>query len=74
MIDGVDLFVDRDRLHHVVVHEREVVVPKVLDILERGGLEVVDADHVLAFGKQEVAEMRAEKPGSPGDDRSGHGR
>jgi hypothetical protein len=72
MEDVVDRLVDLDRLDHVVVREREAVVAKVRDVRERARLEVVDADDALPLLEQVLAEMRAEKAGSAGDDRRRH--
>ena len=72
--DEADRALDRDRLHHVVVDELEIVAPQVLDVLERGGLEIVHADHVVPLREQVLTQMGAEKAGSPRDDRSGHSR
>src|SRR4051794_36872790 len=72
MEDVVDRLVDPDALDDVLVQEREVLVANVLDVLERPGLEVVDADDAVAVRQQVVAEMGAEEPGAPGDDRSWH--
>ena len=52
----------------VVVEERELVALEVRDVLERAGLEVVDADHPMPLGQQVVAEMRPEEAGAAGDD------
>jgi hypothetical protein len=55
-----------------VVDEDEVVVADVVDVLERRGLQVVDADDPVPVREQQLTQVGAEKPGSPGDDRSGH--
>ena len=46
----------------------------VLDVRQRAGLEVVDADHAVAAAQQLVAQVRAEEPGAAGDQAGGHGR
>ena len=46
----------------------------VLDVLQRAGVEVVDADHPVALGQQVIAQVRAEEPGSAGDDAGAHRR
>jgi hypothetical protein len=67
--DEVDVLVDPDRLGHVVVDEVEaLLVPVVLHVLERPGLEVVHADHAVALVEQVIAEVRAEEPGAAGYD------
>jgi hypothetical protein len=38
------------------------------DVLERAGLEVVDADHPVAPLEEKVAEVGAEEAGAAGDD------
>ena len=72
VVDEVDGLLGRDRLDHVVVHEGERVVPQVLDVLERGDDEVVDADHAVAALEQRFAEVGAEKAGAAGDEGRGH--
>jgi hypothetical protein len=55
-----------------VVHERESVVPEVLEVGQRARLEVVDADDSMPLAEQVLAEVGAEKAGSAGDDRRRH--
>jgi hypothetical protein len=55
-----------------VVHEDEVVAAKMLDVLERARLEVVDAENAMPLPEQVLAEMGAEEPRSAGDDCAGH--
>ena len=64
----VDLVVARDVDHH----EREVVIADVLDVVERARLEVVQADDAMAFLEQAIAQVRAEKARTTGDDGDGH--
>ena len=45
--------------------KREGVVADVLDVLQRAGVEVVDADHPMPLGEQVIAEVRAEEPAPP---------
>jgi hypothetical protein len=68
VIEVVDRLVDRDVLHHVVVHEGEAVVPEVLEVRERARLQVVDADDAVPLLEQVLAEVGTEKAGSAGDD------
>ena len=72
VVDEVDRLVDLQVLGQVVVQEDEVVVPDVLDVPQRAGDEVVDADHPQAAAEQVLAEVGAEEAGAPGDDRSRH--
>src|SRR5262249_9218281 len=72
--DVVDGLVDPDPVDDVLVDEREPVVAAVLDVLERAGLEVVDADDPVAAPEEVVAEMGAEEAGASGDDRRWHPR
>ncbi len=55
--DEVDGLVDPDPVDDVLVDEGEGPVAKVLDVLERSGLEVVDADHPVVLRQQVVAEV-----------------
>ena len=66
--DVVDRAVDMDRVDDVVVQKRKLVTLDVGDVLQRAGVEVVDADHPVPLGQQVVAEMRPEEPGSARDD------
>jgi hypothetical protein len=63
---------DVDVVDAVVVAELEGVVAQVLDVLERAGVEVVEADHTPVALEQVLAEMGAEKAGAAGDDCSAH--
>ena len=67
MEDVVDGLVEPDRLDHVVVDERERVVALVGDVLQRPGLEVVDADDPMPLLEQVIAEVRPEETGAAGD-------
>ena len=73
VVDEVDAPVDLEMLGHVVIEEDEVAVADVLDVLERAGVEVVDADDPHSLGEERFAEMGAEEPGSAGHDGRGHG-
>src|SRR5581483_11596126 len=68
----VDGLVDGDRFGDVVIQEGERVVLEVRDVLERAGLEVVDADDPMPFVQQSVAQMRRQKAGAAGDNGSRH--
>ena len=72
VVDEIDLAVDLDRLRQVLVQEGEPVVADVLDVLQRTGVQVVDADHAVALGQQPIAEMGAQEPRSPGDHAGAH--
>ena len=63
MVDEVHLFIEEERLGQVVIDEEEPGVAYVLDVLERAGVEVVNADHPLAALQQVVAQARAQKAG-----------
>ena len=56
----------------VVIHEDEVVAAQVLDVLQRAGLQVVDADDAVAVASERIAEMRPEKARASGDDGGRH--
>ena len=71
--DEVHRLVDEPGLRQVLVDEDEVgAVLDVLDVLERARVEVVHAHHAVALLEQVVAEVRAEKTGAAGDNRSTH--
>ena len=56
-----------------MAHQLEARVPEQMrDVVLVAGEEVVDAEHVVAFVDQPVAEMRAEKAGAAGDENSLH--
>jgi hypothetical protein len=49
MEDMVDLAVEEERLRQIVADEHEVIAMRaVLDVLQRPGVEVVDADRPMA--------------------------
>jgi hypothetical protein len=72
VVDEVDRLVELEMLGQVVVEEEELLPAKVLDVLQRPGFEVVNADDPLAPRKQLVAEVRAYETGTAGDDRRAH--
>ena len=72
VVDEVQLVLHRDPLAHVVVHERERVIPKVGDVRERACLEVVETENAVALLEQCLAEVGAEEPGATGDEGRGH--
>jgi hypothetical protein len=72
VVDAGDRLVDLEVLDHVVVAEREVLVPDVLDVVERARVEVVDADDAIALVEQVLAQVRAEEARAPGDDGCTH--
>jgi hypothetical protein len=59
-------------VREVVVQKEEVGAPDVLDVLEAARIEVVDADDAIALSKQEIAKVRAEEAGPPGNDCGAH--
>ena len=52
----------------------KLVVADVLDVLQRAGVEVVDADHPVALAEQVVAHVRAEEARSAADQAGAHRR
>jgi hypothetical protein len=72
VVDEVDVVGDVDVGGDVDVAELEVVLADVGDVLERAGLEVVEADHPIALGEQMLAEVRAEKAGTAGNHAGRH--
>ena len=57
VVDEVDRLIDEVRLDDVEVHMDEVVAADVLDVGERAGLQVVDADHAMAAREQLIAQV-----------------
>ena len=72
VVDEVDRLLDEQRLGEVVLDERELRRADVVDVLQRPGVEVVDADHPVAVGEQMVAQMRAEKSRPSRNDARAH--
>src|SRR6202020_495759 len=73
VVDEIAGLVDEVGRDDVDAEMRELLgVADVLDVRQRSGLEVVDADHAVPAGEQLVAEMRAEEPGAAGDQAGGH--
>ena len=68
LLGEVDVLVELHGLDHVVVDERERVVAKVVDVLERRHDEVVDAEHAVAALEERLAEVGAEEAGAAGDE------
>ena len=74
VVDEVDVLGDVDVLDDVDVAEVEGRVADVLDVLQRAGLEVVDADHPVPLAEQVLAEVGAEEAGAAGDHTGAHRR
>ena len=72
VIDEIDPLLDPDRLRQIMRDERELVLPHVLDVRQRARLQIVDTDDPVTPLQQCVTEMRTEKAGTAGDDRSRH--
>ena len=72
MEDEVDGLVDVEMLGHVVIDEAEALAAQMLHVLERSGLEVVDADDAQTLSDEVVAEVRAEEACASGDHSSRH--
>ena len=72
MEDQVHRPLDLDMPGHVLVHERELRIADVLDVLERPRVEVVDAHDRMPLFEEVIGEVRAEKTRTAGDDGNGH--
>ena len=57
VVHDVDGLGDLEMLRDVVVQEHEALAPEMLHVLERAGLEIVDADDPVAVGDEEVGEV-----------------
>jgi hypothetical protein len=74
MHDDIDLTRDPDVVRDVVTDEFESIAPEQsLDVLDLAGLEIVDADDLIAPVEKPLAEMGPQKSGSAGDNDSCHG-
>jgi hypothetical protein len=66
VVDPVDLHVQREG--DVMPHQFEVgIAQQVGDVLLAAGIEVVNAQHVVAVAQQALAQVRAEEAGTAGD-------
>jgi hypothetical protein len=73
VVDDVYRLIEKEGLGEIVMNEVEVrTVLQVLDVLERPRVEVVDTDNAIPFAEKEVAQVRAEQPGSATYNRSAH--
>jgi hypothetical protein len=72
VVHEVDRLVDVVRLDDVDVQVHELGPADVLDVRERAGLEVVDADDAVTACEELVTEMRAQEAGTAGDQACGH--
>jgi hypothetical protein len=73
VVDEVDRLVDIDVLGDVGVSELEPLVADVRDVLQRTGLEVVQAEDPVPRRDQGLAEVGTEKAGTAGHYTSRHG-
>jgi hypothetical protein len=65
----VDGLLEEEGLCEIVVEGLELrLVRDVLDVLERAGVEVVDADDTVPLGEQVIAEVGADEAGAAGDE------
>ncbi|MDX6469956.1 MAG: hypothetical protein QOF75_1759 [Gaiellaceae bacterium] len=72
MEDEVDRLRDLEMLREVVMEKREAVAAKVLDILERACLEVVDADDTMSLRDEPVGEVRPQEACASSDEGGRH--
>ena len=72
VVDEVDPLVDLVVACDVEMLEPEVVALQVLDVVERAGVEVVDADDPVAAVEQVVAEVGAKKARAAGHQTGRH--
>jgi hypothetical protein len=65
----VDGLLEEEGLGEIVVQGLELRLGRdVLDVLERAGVEVVDADDTVPLGEQVIAEVGADEAGAAGDE------
>ena len=68
VVDEVDVLLDEVRVDDVEVEVDELGPADVLDVVERAGLEVVDADDAVPALEQRIAQMGTEEAGAAGDE------
>ena len=67
VVDLVHFHVQREG--HIMAHQLEVrILEQMQNVVLGAGEEVVQTEHVVAVGKQALAQMRAEKAGATGDE------
>ena len=72
VVDDVHRPLDLEVTRDVVADEGERLAAKVLHVVERACLEIVDADDPVTLGNEGVAEVRTEKACASGDDGGRH--
>jgi hypothetical protein len=72
VVDEVDRLLDEERLDDVRLDEAELGDADVLDVGERPGLHVVDADDAVTAPQQLIAQVRSEEPRTTRDEAGGH--
>ena len=74
MEDVVDISIDEEIVCDVVLNELELRLSSQMgDVCRATGDQVVDADDRVPLRDEAITEMRAEKPGTAGDNRNWHG-
>ena len=69
VVDPVHFHVQRKG--HIVAHQFEIrVFQQVHDVTPGAGVEIIDAQHIMAFGQQAVTQVGAKKAGATGDQNS----
>jgi hypothetical protein len=58
---------DVDEPGDVMLDEHEILAPQMADVLERSGIEIVDADDSVTARDEVIAEVGAEESCSAGD-------
>ncbi len=63
MHDRVHLSRNIDGFRHIMFDQLEMRIGReVRNVLPRSGDEIIQPNHIVAFGQESVAEMRSDKP------------
>src|SRR5689334_19347185 len=61
--------IEENKLGDVLLEEFEIgITAKVRNIVDRAGHEIVDSDHPVSPGKEQIRQMRAEEPRGASND------
>ena len=62
MPDVIDAVMEKNELGHVLLDEFKVLVhAKVIDVLDRAGHEIVDADDAMSARDEQIRQVRSEE-------------
>ena len=71
MPDIIYRAIEKNELRHIVLDELEVRIPaQMRDIVNAASDEIVQTNNLVTLRKQQIGEVRSNKPGSAGDNRN----